>query len=334
MKRVFSLILALFLLGAALAEPVSEAVDAPVGAAQIALNGLEADDGTADAPAYTGSGWQRIGGSWYYYEGGSAVTGWRKIDAAWYLFSATGAMQTGWQKSGSAWYYLAASGAMATGWQKVGNTWYYFKPSGAMATDWQKIDNRWYYFNTTGAMVTGWQKIDNRWYYFDANGAMAIGRRTIDGKQYTFYANGIMQENVAGDLTVYLGRTALEVAQDLNVKPDVDYLGAMLLGDGMNFYLDDRENTPTPKRTVEGIILDGKNGYNLLGNTLDMKAADIGARLEASGWKKRSVEEDFWYYDILDATYVNDIGVKVKFVVAYEEDGTVAWLEYSLDTSE
>ena len=48
---------------------------------------------------------------------------------------ASGVMLTGWQKVGGTWYYLKGSGAMAEGWAKVGGKWYYLRPgSGAMAT--------------------------------------------------------------------------------------------------------------------------------------------------------------------------------------------------------
>ena len=35
-------------------------------------------------------------------------------------------MLTGWQWLGGKWYYLNGSGAMQTGWQSIGGSWYYF----------------------------------------------------------------------------------------------------------------------------------------------------------------------------------------------------------------
>jgi glucan-binding YG repeat protein len=44
-------------------------------------------------------------------------------------------MQTGWQRLGGTWYYFSASGAMQTGWQELDGAWYYFYESGDMAAD-------------------------------------------------------------------------------------------------------------------------------------------------------------------------------------------------------
>jgi glucan-binding YG repeat protein len=41
-------------------------------------------------------------------------------------------MATGWQNIGGIWYYLNASGAMKTGWLNDNGTWYYLAGSGAM----------------------------------------------------------------------------------------------------------------------------------------------------------------------------------------------------------
>ena len=44
-------------------------------------------------------------------------------------------MATGWQNVGGTWYYLAGSGAMVTGWVNDGGTWYYLAGSGAMLSN-------------------------------------------------------------------------------------------------------------------------------------------------------------------------------------------------------
>jgi glucan-binding YG repeat protein len=51
-----------------------------------------------------------------------------------------GAMKTGWQNIGGTWYYLnpisnGAMGAMKTGWIDDNGTWYYCNSSGAMLAD-------------------------------------------------------------------------------------------------------------------------------------------------------------------------------------------------------
>ncbi|MFR3890374.1 MAG: N-acetylmuramoyl-L-alanine amidase, partial [Eggerthellaceae bacterium] len=48
---------------------------------------------------------------------GKTLTGWQKIGGTWFYADANGVMQTGWVKTGGKWYWLASSGAMAT------NTW-------------------------------------------------------------------------------------------------------------------------------------------------------------------------------------------------------------------
>jgi uncharacterized repeat protein (TIGR02543 family) len=122
------------------------------------------------------TGWQRIGGKWYYLDslsGGVMRTGWSKVSGSWYLLSSSGAMQTGWQKSGGKWYYLgnASSGVMKTGWIKVGSSWYLLNGSGHMLTGWQKSGGSWYYFNAFGKMLTGTQEIGGKTYRFNASGA-------------------------------------------------------------------------------------------------------------------------------------------------------------------
>lgn len=118
-----------------------------------------------------GVGWQKIGGTWYYY-------------------NSNGSMVTGWLKDKGLWYYLKSDGAMATGWQKVKGTWYYLKSSGAMATGWIKDGGKWYYLKSSGAMATGWLKDKGKWYYLDSSGAMVTGTVTIGGKKYNFSSSG------------------------------------------------------------------------------------------------------------------------------------------------
>lgn len=50
-------------------------------------------------------------------------------------FNGSGAMTTGWQSIGGKWYYFTSSGAMATGWQTIGGKYYYFESSGVMAAN-------------------------------------------------------------------------------------------------------------------------------------------------------------------------------------------------------
>lgn len=74
----------------------------------------EADDSLLVS---TSDGWNYIGGSWYWYEGGKPVTNcWRKITGA----------------SGVAyWYYLGPGGGMLKGWQKIGEEVFYLNEKAA-----------------------------------------------------------------------------------------------------------------------------------------------------------------------------------------------------------
>ena len=79
-------------------------------------------------------------------------------------------MLTGWQLIGGKWYYMNGSGVMLTGWQLINNTWYYLDPSGVMLTGWQFINGRWYYMDpTSGAMYANTITPDGR--RVDASGA-------------------------------------------------------------------------------------------------------------------------------------------------------------------
>lgn len=142
-----------------------------------------------------GVGWQKIGGTWYYYKSnGTMATGWLKDKGKWYYLKSDGAMATGWVKVKGVWYYLTSSGAMATGWIKDKGKWYYLESSGAMAIGWKKVNGKWYYLTSSGAMATGWLKDKNKWYYLSSSGAMVTGTVTIDGKKYTFNSSGALIE--------------------------------------------------------------------------------------------------------------------------------------------
>ena len=139
------------------------------------------------------TGWQYVGGKWYYMDStGAMLTGWQKVNGTWYYMSDSGAMLTGWQFINGYWYFLYDSGAMATGWLKRGNTWYLLADSGAMLTGWQIVNGTWYYMSDSGAMLTGWQFINNRWYYMNASGAMLTGWQYIGGSWYLLADSGAM----------------------------------------------------------------------------------------------------------------------------------------------
>jgi len=86
---------------------------------------------------------------------GGLVRGWTNDNSTWYyLDPTTAALQTGWQYLGGDWYYHRSSGAMATGWLQDGSTWYYLNVSdGDMKTGWFQVNGKWYYAYSSGALA-------------------------------------------------------------------------------------------------------------------------------------------------------------------------------------
>lgn len=81
--------------------------------------------------------WIQQGGRWWYRhaDGSYTTSGWEKIGGTWYYFDAAGWMKTGWVLLGDKWYYLKSSGAMACNEVlKIGNELFYFTAEGHMAT--------------------------------------------------------------------------------------------------------------------------------------------------------------------------------------------------------
>ena len=160
------------------------------------------------------SSWQKIGASWYYYDGdgvpsiglkkingktyyfdnyGIMKTGWAFLDGHWNYFTIYGDMKTGWVKDKDTWYYLDKEGVMLTGLQEINGSRYYLNASGAMQTGWKWLNNHYYYFVSSGAMKTGWLKDKDIWYYLDKEGVMLTGFQEIDGSRYYLNASGAMQ---------------------------------------------------------------------------------------------------------------------------------------------
>lgn len=160
------------------------------------------------------SSWQKIGVSWYYYDGegvpsvglkkingktyyfdnyGIMKTGWVFLDGHWNYFTSDGDMKTGWVKDKDIWYYLDKDGVMLTGFQEIDGSRYYLNASGAMQTGWKWFNNHYYYFTGSGAMKTGWFKDKGLWYYLDKEGIMLTGLQEINGARYYLNASGAME---------------------------------------------------------------------------------------------------------------------------------------------
>lgn len=157
-------------------------------------NGGTSNGSTHSTTSAAKSGWQNIGGKWYYYSSGKVHKGWLEEGNTWYYLDSNGVMKTGWIYTGGAWYYLDSSGAMKTGWINDGVSWYFLKSSGAMAIGWVNDGGTWYYLQSSGAMKTGWLKDGNTWYYLKSNGAMKTGWELVSGLWYYLdYSSGAMK---------------------------------------------------------------------------------------------------------------------------------------------
>ena len=121
----------------------------------------------------------------------------------WFYFGTDGKMLTGWQQIGGEYYYLNSDsknvlGKMMTGWLSDGTNKYYMDTSsGKMAHGWKELEGSWYYFNDAGHMMTGWIQLSGVYYYLDpSTGKMAANTTlTIDGVSYTFASNGAYQNS-------------------------------------------------------------------------------------------------------------------------------------------
>ena len=138
--------------------------------------------------------WIIKNGKWWYEhaDGSYTSSGWEKIDGSWYFFDSDGWMLYDWKKNGNNWYYLGDSndGSMKSGWLLQNNKWYYLgdENDGVMKTGWQEIDSKWYFFNASGAMQTGWIVDNNKDYCLYSSGAM-IANTSAYG--YSFDSNGV-----------------------------------------------------------------------------------------------------------------------------------------------
>lgn len=165
----------------------------------------------------------KIGKDTYYFDkDGWMVTGWQQIGGKWYYFRSWGGMQYntlfGVEKNGiTDYYYAHEDGSMASGeWIKIDGEWYYFrdwggrlynafhddgenifylKADGRMAHDeWLKLNGEWYYFRGWGAAFRNelfTDPTDGNIYFGDQNGAMIHDEwREVNGDWYYFRSWG------------------------------------------------------------------------------------------------------------------------------------------------
>ena len=151
------------------------------------------DDERIDAVRQAGTWHQYSNGKWRYIhtDGSYTIDDWERIDGSWYYFDGSGYRWTGWKQYNNSWYYFNSNGVMVTGWKKITvgteQHWYYFKANGKMTTSgWLHYNSQWYYFNANGEMVTGWNTINEYTYYFNNNGEFvnSTRRALIIGDDY------------------------------------------------------------------------------------------------------------------------------------------------------
>ena len=149
------------------------------------------------------TGWQNIGGRWYYFsDGWYQTTGetYYKEDVEWKQSGWRGVMATGatkvwnsdWSKKHTYFFNEDGTWDNSPGWKAAtvevgtrdqdgeiesiyGTEYHYYDRKGNEVTGWQLIDGDWYYFNEDGVMINGWVKSGPKWYYLDPQlgGAMA-----------------------------------------------------------------------------------------------------------------------------------------------------------------
>ena len=252
------------------------------------------------------SSWQKIGASWYYYDGdgvpsiglkkingktyyfdnyGIMKTGWAFLDGHWSYFTSSGDMKTGWVKDKDTWYYLDKEGVMLTGLQEINGSRYYLNASGAMQTGWKWLNNHYYYFVSSGAMKTGWLKDKDIWYYLDKEGVMLTGFQEIDGSRYYLNASGAMQTGwkwLDNHYYYFTGSGAMKTGwlKDTELWYYLDKEGIMLTGlqeiDGSRYYLNSSGAMQTGLKWLD-------NHYYYFTGSGAMK----------TGWFK---ENGLWYY--------------------------------------
>ena len=264
------------------------------------------------------SSWQKIGVSWYYYDGdgvpsvglkkingktyyfdnyGIMKTGWAFLNGHWNYFTSDGDMKTGWVKDKDIWYYLDKDGVMLTGLQEINGSRYYLNASGAMQTGWKWLDNHYYYFVSSGAMKTGWLKDKDVWYYLDKDGVMLTGFQEIDGSRYYLNASGAMQTGwkwLDNHYYYFTSSGAMKTGwlKDKDTWYYLDKEGIMLTGlqeiNGARYYLNASGAMETGWKQLNGNWYYFQTNGSLLRNG----TSPDGYRLNADGiWTTVTTEE-------------------------------------------
>ena len=172
------------------------------------------------------TGWQKIGGDYYFYNSkGRLICGSFKYKGYYYYSIANGKRFTGWMKrSGNKYYYNRKNGAMFRNRWATGDKYtYYFNKSGvAIARQWLTQDGKKYYFLSNSTMAKGWQKIGKYYYYFSKKtGVMAkntwIGKYYVNSKGQRVKSSDTKPTNTKPTVT-QSGNTYEYKSSTLNIK--------------------------------------------------------------------------------------------------------------------
>ena len=152
----------------------------------------------------------------YYYDNKTGSYRYGEIkQEKWFYYDSNMKECTGWQKIGGKWYYFSDmsentiyKGEMLTGFVGVENNQYYMAPTGEMMTGWIDFGLVWRYAKPDGSLFfQSWYTIGGKQYYFDGECAMISNEENFlyNGKSYSFDKNGVCLNPDGGDIVKKAG---------------------------------------------------------------------------------------------------------------------------------
>ena len=256
------------------------------------------------------TGWQYVGGKWYYLNGsGEMQTGWQYVGKKWYYLNGSGMMETGWQYVGGKWYYLNGSGEMQTGWLTLGHAKFYLKSNGQMVTDWYYLGEKWYFFNASGYLVENAQLPSNLY--------KVSGNTSVTVKQMCDYFNSMEKEYPSEALKKGGAATIEEfcniVVKEANaegIKAEIVFAQAMLETGWLQFGGD----VKVEQFNFAGL---GATGNGAVGESFESVAVGIRAQVQhlkayasSESLKNACVDKRFKYVKRNSSPFVEWLGQK------------------------
>ncbi|NEG95359.1 hypothetical protein GFD17_01020 [Bifidobacterium sp. SMB2] len=144
-----------------------------IGTVSVSAAGVTVGSGATAAA----TGWQKIGGDWFYLDQGVPLKGEQTIGGDSYYFTTdTGVRYSGWRKlSNGRYVFYGGDGKKYNGGKevKIGSAWYYLEPkTGYRHTGWARLSSQTYkYYAPDGRRLTSTHMINGRRYWFDSTGA-------------------------------------------------------------------------------------------------------------------------------------------------------------------